>query len=59
MITYKWAIEPIRRSITLDELKTTRAYKKRAASWDPNKWDYTEWEECDYEARRELGLDKG
>lgn len=36
------------------KLEETEAYKRRAAEWNPDEWDYTEWEECLSDAAREI-----
>jgi hypothetical protein len=35
-------------------LITTQAFQRRDKSWPFESWDYTEWDECLHEAKKEL-----
>lgn len=38
----------------MKDLTKTNAFKRRNSCWPAEKWDYTEWEECLEEAKKEL-----
>lgn len=39
---------------TIAQIRKTEAFRRRDAAWPADQWDYTEWDECALEARREL-----
>jgi hypothetical protein len=40
--------------INFPDLSKTEAFKRRDKAWSFESWDYTEWEECVEEAKKEL-----